>query len=347
MIEKLWEDTLGSEGLDVASGKEIDQIVNDILVPNRIDPMKFYGNYLAISGINEMPFWTDSSSPVHEPTESVGEHLQLHTRAEIFPEWFCAAFPDIVTWHNEVMENSMTTDDYDPSSPYSFENLWKIKIDAKDEDLMNVRNEAKSIYLKNLIDSYKELRKKELEVTAENTMEDVYAGLEMMDAMGETDNFSCIAKNITKIYLELESNYKERLTNNLSLLAATAFLDAQYYILIEKSIQIQEVLEIAKLANNSSNSILDLVIRLMTKLMEVDNPDIAPDVEDICLSKKDDIAIVIEQVRKEYSSDSQIAPIVREFMTSSKMKPIREQLGISEAKPLFTRLLHMFGNDES
>ena len=43
-------------------------------------------------------------------------------------------------------------------------------------------------------------------------------------------NFTLIAENTTKYYLELQSRYENRFTDNTSLLATTGVLDAQNYI---------------------------------------------------------------------------------------------------------------------
>jgi len=60
-------------------------------------------------------------------------------------------------------------------------------------------------------------------------------------------NFSLIAENTTKYYMELKSRYKERFTDDASLLAAAGILDAQNYIFPSPpQIDIIDVIELAR-----------------------------------------------------------------------------------------------------
>ena len=60
-------------------------------------------------------------------------------------------------------------------------------------------------------------------------------------------NFSLIAENTTKYYMELKSRYKERFTDDASLLAAAGVLDAQNYIFPSPpQIDIIDVIELAR-----------------------------------------------------------------------------------------------------
>ena len=60
-------------------------------------------------------------------------------------------------------------------------------------------------------------------------------------------NFSLIAENTTKYYMELKSRYKERFPDDASLLAATGILDAQNYIFSSSpQIDIIDIIELAR-----------------------------------------------------------------------------------------------------
>lgn len=61
-------------------------------------------------------------------------------------------------------------------------------------------------------------------------------------------NFTRIAENTTKYHLELVRNYGDRFADEGTLLATAAILDAQTYIFIENSIEIDTIIEIAKQA---------------------------------------------------------------------------------------------------
>jgi len=60
-------------------------------------------------------------------------------------------------------------------------------------------------------------------------------------------NFSLIAENTTKYYMELKGLYKERFADDASLLAAAGVLDAQNYIFPSPpKIDITDVMELAR-----------------------------------------------------------------------------------------------------
>jgi hypothetical protein len=60
-------------------------------------------------------------------------------------------------------------------------------------------------------------------------------------------NFSLIAENTTKYYMELKCRYKERFTDDAALLAAAGILDAQNYIFPSPpQIDIVDVIELAQ-----------------------------------------------------------------------------------------------------
>jgi len=60
-------------------------------------------------------------------------------------------------------------------------------------------------------------------------------------------NFSLIAENTTKYYMELKGRYKERFADDASLLAAAGVLDAQNYIFPSPpKIDITDVMELAR-----------------------------------------------------------------------------------------------------
>ena len=61
-------------------------------------------------------------------------------------------------------------------------------------------------------------------------------------------NFTFIAENTTKFYLELERSYKTKFTDRASLLATAGVLDAYYYIFKVKNpqITIEDIVELAR-----------------------------------------------------------------------------------------------------
>ena len=61
-------------------------------------------------------------------------------------------------------------------------------------------------------------------------------------------NFTRIAENTTKYYLELTRNYRSRFDDEVTLLATAGVLDAQTYVFVEGSIGLDTISHIAKQA---------------------------------------------------------------------------------------------------
>ncbi len=59
-------------------------------------------------------------------------------------------------------------------------------------------------------------------------------------------NFTRIAENTTKYYLELTRNYSNRFDDEVTLLTTTGVLDAQTYVFIEGSIDLETIAHLAK-----------------------------------------------------------------------------------------------------
>jgi len=72
-------------------------------------------------------------------------------------------------------------------------------------------------------------------------------------------NFTIIAENTTKYYLELKNRYSDRFDNGISLLAIAGVLDAQNYIFTSSpTIDIDEIFELAKESTSNDETITSL-----------------------------------------------------------------------------------------
>jgi len=145
------------------------------------------------------------------------------------------------------------------------------------------------------------------------------------------DNFTLIATNTTKYYLELDRNYRDRFKNEASLLSAVGLLDAQNYIFIEKTIDLSSVLNMAReVSSNKENALVEFITRLEIAIFQVDNPSVVQaDIVDACINKKEDIANAVQRVKEEYLSDPLFSAVVSEFMNSAQFKPYRQILDIA------------------
>jgi hypothetical protein len=67
---------------------------------NNIELHKFYSNYNEISG-SPLRAYTKAEHEL-EPTESIEG---LYKSPPAYPDWYCAAFPDVVLWTMDAIES--------------------------------------------------------------------------------------------------------------------------------------------------------------------------------------------------------------------------------------------------
>jgi len=83
-------------------------------------------------------------------------------------------------------------------------------------------------------------------------------------------NFSLIAENTTKYYMELKTRYGGRFPDDASLLAAAGILDAQNYILpLPPKIEITDVIELARKCTDKEEN--NVPIRKTIRLWEMED----------------------------------------------------------------------------
>jgi len=148
--------------------------------------------------------------------------------------------------------------------------------------------------------------------------------------LGSESNYTFIAENTTKYYLELARNYGGRFNDESSLLATAGILDAQYYIFMQRKINPMKILYIAKKSLGAGReSLINFIIDLEVILFEVDTPNMdLNDIKDACEGQRQNIERAIQKVKDEYTSEPRFASEVAAFMNSAKFKPYRKMLGI-------------------
>jgi len=178
-------------------------------------------------------------------------------------------------------------------------------------------------------------------------------------------NFARIAENTTKYYLELKTNYGDRFSDEISLLATAGVLDAQNYIFIEHSIDIDVIIDMAKKAVSEEeltnyrrlkvqeafirpgglrkafvrllaeenefeqDPLFNFIFSLEVALFKVDNPRFPiSDIELACFKKANTIANAIWKTKEKYGGEGLFASVTSAFMNSLDFQTYRKQLGI-------------------
>ena len=160
----------------------------------------------------------------------------------------------------------------------------------------------------------------------------LYISSELYKSLDTKDSFTLVAANITKYYLELTRNYNDKFSDEATLLAATAFLEAKDNI--ERDISIARVLDIA---NNAvlakEEALVNFIIGLEIILFHIDAPEFdISEVTEACFEKKRDIEYYVQKVKREYAGEEDFSSATSNFMNSSQFKAFSQALGIKEPK---------------
>jgi len=161
-------------------------------------------------------------------------------------------------------------------------------------------------------------------------LNDVFLAHEILEAWGEESNFTLIAANVTKYYLELTRNYNDRFSNAASLLTTVGVLDAQTYVFVEKTIGLGDVISLAeRSAQLGEQALLDFIVNLEILLFKIDSPEFdISEIEEACLAEEKAISKAIERTKKEYIGEPLFTEVVSKFMNLPQFKQIRQQIGI-------------------
>ena len=177
-------------------------------------------------------------------------------------------------------------------------------------------------------------------------------------------NFARIAENTTKYYLELKTNYSNKFSDEIFLLATAGVLDAQNYIFEEHSIEIDTIIDMARKAVSQEQEnrlsvfrrlmmqerlsskrdilkhfgdfelahdpLFDFIFSLEVALFTIDKPFFSSpsDVQLSCFKKANTISNVIRRTKEKYGGEALFTLVVAKFMESPQFEPIRKQLGI-------------------
>jgi len=178
-------------------------------------------------------------------------------------------------------------------------------------------------------------------------------------------NFTRIAENTTKYYLELVNNYKQRFGDEVSTLATAGVLDAQNYVFSEHSLKVDRLLDMARKAVSLENEelteykkarvqasmalasdfleyisqedelekdlLFSFVFSLEIALFSIDNPYFSgSDIALSCFQKTDTIVKAIQKTRDKYKGEPLFTSVTMRFMEEPEFEEVRKKLGIAD-----------------
>jgi len=345
-IRRTWENILnplGEEGLSllsIGSAEEAREIIDAFFLPDKINPLTFWGNCEALlrGGHPSLEDLLDGKKSC-QSTPSLSRFTWIADRPVGMPLWFIAAYPDVLLWYDNQVGDYMKAHRPDEDSLAAF-SADLFGLDPTDPDLeerldsfVDKEGKFRPNILRKLVESYKDKIGKVLETAVKSPAEDIYLGAELCEALGAENNWTLIAMNTTKYYLELTRSYHDSFKNEVCLLAAAGVLDAISYVM-EQTITPSEVFEMAeRAAPSGEDALLDFIISLEIKIFSLHSPsdfDVS-DIEASCLAQKGSIADAIERTKRDYVSEPMFAEAVSVLIHSHQFSGLRRMLGITDA----------------
>lgn len=323
--EAAWRKTFNEMPDDEAS-RELKEFIERFLIPDNISASKFNNNLDALTPSNPIAEFFGitgsdaSSSPLIRNLEET-----LNCRLK-FPPWFLAAYPDIIKWLRNVSPVEMN------SIYQTLSHRTKKTSDLNESDLISGLGYLKSDFLGAVVEMFKknnnnhsfECSRTEAEMAS---FEATQEAAELLHGGG--DNFQIIARNVTKIYLELSEKHRERFESEASLLTAAGVLDALVYIK-QGSIAVPKIAEMAqKAASLGRGALTEFIIMLEMRIFEVDNPDMSSQrIEEICVDQKPRIEAEIKRTKEQHGREAGFASLVSSFFDAAECKELRIGLGV-------------------
>jgi hypothetical protein len=310
--KSLWLKMLHDYPADDLNEAEIKKIVN-LFVDTKINPNCFVNNldFLLTNGIN--PF----HSPEKKPTKSIFQFRNFVNRPH-GPYWFLAAYPDVVSWMQNLPEEDQ----------HIFEDFDIDKKSFKD-------NEPSIEYFEKIVGAYQ--KTSESFETSEffNLDENIYASSTIFDELGTDNNLTLIAEITTKFYLELKK-YEDKFSEETMLIAAAGILDAQHHIFIDKTIDSNYIIKLARETSKSSTPLVDFILKLEPIVLAQTNSHVPlKEIEETVRKEEKSIRAAIQKTMDTYSQEERIQMNTREFLKKFRFKKYRLQLGIDSKKTSF------------
>lgn len=167
-------------------------------------------------------------------------------------------------------------------------------------------------------------------------------GFEACESTDSWDLFTLVAARVTKYYLEINRNYKDRLNDEVTILASAGLLEAQDYI--EQKISLSQIIDMAKKSVLvKEEALVDFIINLEIELFKIDVPEIDVfEIKEACFEKRADIEHVVQIVKRGYVRETEFASDTANLMESHQFGSFREELGIIDPLLMKTDLSTTF-----
>lgn len=336
-VTNIWKDFL----LLLEEQKIVDKTdtedVMAMFIEDKIDPTKMAANIQALIQW-DMRFsgYNDEEQIKYKPTESLTSLISYIDRPMWSPLWFMAAYPDVIARFNTQRREYMQT--HWNNHDGRLVKMWEL-FDTDSVDNNDDEDHVSPKLYRNLVKYYKKTNSGKLEVAVEEWSEnDFYLGYAVLNASWYNNIIEMIAEFTTKYYLELSTRYKDEFKEESCLLATAGILDALPYVHDTKTISPLEIRDMARdvVKNNAKktspkDSLVDFIIKLATKILEIDTPDMdVLEIENACTEQKELIKKTVQKVKKNYTSEEVFASRTDVFMRDMNFRLYREILWVKD-----------------
>jgi hypothetical protein len=148
-------------------------------------------------------------------------------------------------------------------------------------------------------------------------------------------NYVRIAEFVTKFYLELQRNYRNRFKDETYLLATAGVQTALDWVLPPKAtMSVSDVVKMADEAvhnEKAADPLFPFIIDLETEIQLADAPHLDREkIRFFLLLRAESIIKAVEKTKKKYRGDKGIAHAIDRFMEEAECKEVREALNIAD-----------------
>jgi len=149
-----------------------------------------------------------------------------------------------------------------------------------------------------------------------------------LDPFSTENNFIIIATITARYYMELKTKYSARFPDETMLIAMAGMIDAIGYI-NEGRIPPEEIVKLAKEAEDQKNPLLYFMIRFEGLIFSADTPKMMnPEILQTCIGETNTIADSIESIVSNYIPDPDTEAATKVYMTEPDFKYLRTAAGV-------------------
>jgi hypothetical protein len=167
-FHKAWKGILSESIFGIDTDEDIEYIIENLLMINKIDPYKFIANHAALLRGGGSSIRLFFGVEKDKTTCSMAYFVHPGHIAPAFPLWFYAAYPDVMVWFHEWQKEYVKAHNHNEDA-IAIETAKLFQINAEDatvdkDQIVNNNDKYRPQVLRNLVSSYINITGKKLEL---------------------------------------------------------------------------------------------------------------------------------------------------------------------------------------